>query len=240
LNFPYENTYCTRLCLDKYSITEKERSELKELAREIAEMPLIEIPQKAESLSDFSKKDQELIGRLDEIFWNTITKMAIGKIFSEINPIGGSEKAEAVKDAVKKVSARLSDVMYVGDSITDVEAFRLVKENGGLAVSFNGNEYAIKNAEIAILSENSIVTAIIAEVFSKFGKEQTLKVVENWSHEGLRKTPINQALLNSLFTLYPKKLPKVKIITKENMETLAKESSEFRKKVRGEAIGRLG
>jgi len=240
LNFPCENTYCTRLCLDKYSITEKERSELKELAREIAEMPLIEIPQKAESLSDFSKKDQELIGRLDEIFWNTITKMAIGKIFSEINPIGGSEKAEAVKDAVKKVSARLSDVMYVGDSITDVEAFRLVKENGGLAVSFNGNEYAIKNAEIAILSENSIVTAIIAEVFSKFGKEQTLKVVENWSHEGLRKTPINQALLNSLFSLYPKKLPKVKIITKENMETLAKESSEFRKKVRGEAIGRLG
>jgi predicted HAD superfamily phosphohydrolase len=85
-----------------------------------------------------------------------------------------------------------------------------------------------------------MITAIIAEVFGKFGKEQTLKVVENWSHEGLRKTPINQALLNSLFTLYPEKLPKVKIITKENMETLARESSEFRKKVRGEAIGRLG
>ncbi|MGB9756544.1 MAG: hypothetical protein ACPLVJ_02040, partial [Candidatus Bathyarchaeales archaeon] len=44
LNFPYENTYCTKLCLDKYSITGKERSELKELAREIAEMPLIKIP----------------------------------------------------------------------------------------------------------------------------------------------------------------------------------------------------
>jgi energy-converting hydrogenase A subunit R len=240
LNFPYENTYCTKLCLDKYSITEKEKSRLKELAVEIAEMPLIEIPLKAKSSSDFSKKDQALIGRLDEIFWKIIKEMKIGKIFSEVNPIGGREKAEAVKDAAKKVGASLSDVMYVGDSITDVEAFRLVKENGGLAVSFNGNEYAIKNAEVAILSENSIVTAIIAELFSKFGKEQTLETVQNWSHEGLRKTPINQALLNSLFTLYSKKLPKVKIITKENMETLAKESSEFRKKVRGEAIGRLG
>lgn len=240
LNFPYENTYCTKLCLDKYSITEKERSELKKLAREIAEMPPIKIPPNAKTLSDFSKKDQELIGKLDEIFWNTITKMAIGKIFSEVNPVGGSEKAEALKDAVRKVGARLSDVMYVGDSITDVEAFRLVKGKGGLAVSFNGNEYAVKNAEIAILSENSIVTAIIAEVFGKFGKEQTLKIVKNWGREGLRKTPINQALLNSLFSLYSRKLPKVKIITKENMETLAKESSEFRKKVRGEAVGRLG
>jgi hypothetical protein len=31
-----------------------------------------------------------------------------------------------------------------------------------------------------------------------------------------------------------------KIVTKENMESLIKESSEFRKKVRGVAIGRLG
>ena len=240
LNFPYENTYCTKLCLDKYSITGKERSELKELAREIAEMPLIKIPPNAKALSDFSKKDQELIRQLDEIFWNTITKMKIGKIFSEVNPVGGSEKAEAMKDAAKKVGVELSAVMYVGDSITDVEAFRLVKENGGLAVSFNGNEYAVKNAEIAILSENSIPTAIIAEVFSKLGKEQTLKIVQDWGHKTLKKAPINPTLINKLESLYPKKLPKVKIITKENMDALAKESSEFRKKVRGEAIGRLG
>jgi hypothetical protein len=40
--------------------------------------------------------------------------------------------------------------------------------------------------------------------------------------------------------LYPKALPKVQIVTAKNMEMLVKESSEFRKKVRGEAIGRLG
>jgi len=35
-------------------------------------------------------------------------------------------------------------------------------------------------------------------------------------------------------------LPKVQIPHAVNMETIAKESSEFRKKVRGQAIGRLG
>ncbi len=34
--------------------------------------------------------------------------------------------------------------------------------------------------------------------------------------------------------------PKVQIVTPQNMESLVKESSEFRKKVRGVAIGRLG
>ncbi|MGQ9726431.1 MAG: HAD hydrolase family protein [Candidatus Bathycorpusculaceae bacterium] len=240
LNFPYENTYCTKLCIDKYPITEEEKSELKDLAKEISQMPIIEIPKNAKSLNDFPKRDQEFIGKLDEIFWNTITKMQIGKILYEVNPIGGSEKAEAVKDAARKVCVDLADVMYVGDSITDVEAFKLVKENGGLTVSFNGNQYAIKNAEIAILSHHSLITALIADFFSRFGKEKTLALVQDWSREALKKVLISQTLLNKLFSLYPKKLPKVKIITKENMETLAKESSEFRKKVRGEAIGRLG
>ncbi|MDI6690783.1 MAG: HAD hydrolase family protein [Candidatus Bathyarchaeota archaeon] len=240
LDFPYENTYCTKLCLDKYAITENEVSKLKEIAREIAEMPIIEIPEKAKKLSDFSRKDQKLIIRLDEIFWNAIAKMAIGKIFSEVNPVGGGEKAEAVKEIAKKASVGLADVMYVGDSITDLEAFRLVRENGGLAVSFNGNEYAVKNAEVAVLSQDSLTTAVIAETFSKFGKEQTLNIIQDWSHETLKKASVNPALLDKLFGLHPEKLPKVKIITKENMESLAKESCGFRKKVRGEAIGRLG
>jgi len=238
--FPYENTYCTKLNIDKYHIAEKEKTKLKEFAKEIAKMPMLTITKNTKSIEDFSEKDQRIIRRLDEIFWIEIANMESGRIFGEVNPVGGSEKAEAIKDVVRKVGVALADVMYVGDSITDIEAFKLVRENGGLAVSFNGNEYAVKNAEIAVLSENSIVTAVIADAFATFGKEQTLRLVENWTHEALAKSRVNKTLLANLFRLYPSELPKVKIITSENMETLAKESSDFRKKVRGEAIGQLG
>jgi energy-converting hydrogenase A subunit R len=240
LEFPYENTYCTRANIDKYHMTEEEKTKLKQMAKEILQMPTIEIPKNAKSTKDLSEKDQEIIQRLDEIFWKEIACTDCGRIFSEVNPVGGSEKAESIKGIVQKTSVALADVIYVGDSITDVEAFRLVRENGGLTVSFNGNQYAIRNAEIAVLSENSIVTAIIADVFSKFGKQPALSLVENWNSEALKKSPADQTLLSSLFKLYPKELPKVKIITSENMEILAKESSEFRKKVRGATIGRLG
>jgi len=240
LNFPYEDTYCTKVSMDKYDIKEEEKNSLKELAREISQVPIIEIPSGAKSLNDFLEKHRKTIQRLDEIFWREIANMESGKIFQEVNPLGGGEKAGAVEDATEKVGTDLSNVMYVGDSITDVEAFKLVKENDGLAVSFNGNQYAIKNAEIAILSENSVVTAIIADVFCRLGKQEILGLVESWNREVLMKCSASKNLLNRLFKLYPKELPKVKIITSENMKILAKESSEFRKKVRGEAIGRLG
>jgi energy-converting hydrogenase A subunit R len=240
IGFPPENTYSTRLSIDKYRTTEKEKTELKETATEIVQMPIIEIPPKAKSLRDLSEGDRETISRLDEIFWKEIACTDCGRIFSEVNPVGGNEKAEAIKDAVRKVSVSLTDVMYVGDSITDAEAFRLVREHSGLTVSFNGNQYAVKAAEIAVLSEDSVVTAVVADVFSRFGKQETLRLVENWSREALKKSPVDETLLTRLFNLYPKELPKVKIITRKNMEILARESGEFRKKVRGEAIGRLG
>ena len=240
LEFPYENTYCTRLSIDQHKLTAQEKSRLRKLAGEIAQTPMITIPQAARGVKDFSSTDQETISRLGTIFWNEIASMRIGSIFSEVKTVGGGQKAEAIKDAVKKLRAPLEDVMYVGDSITDVEAFKLVRDNGGLTVSFNGNQYAVKNAEVAVLSENSITTAIIADLFCKLGKRETLQILRNWNRETLRKSTVNPQLLHKLFTLYPAALPKLQIVTTENMETIVQESSEFRKKVRGETIGRLG
>jgi energy-converting hydrogenase A subunit R len=241
INFPYENTYCTKLSIDKYAVTEKEKMRLKEIAKEIAQMPMIVIPPAAKLIEDFSVADQETIERLDTIFWSEIASMSLGRIFSEVTTVGGSQKAAAIEDVVAKLHVALEDVMYVGDSITDVEAFQLVRENGGLTVSFNGNNYAVRNAEIAVLSENNVVTAIVADVFCRQGKQAVLNLVENWNLESLeRNGMVSLSLLDHLFSRYPQTLPKVQIVTAKNMETLAKQSSEFRKKVRGESIGRLG
>jgi energy-converting hydrogenase A subunit R len=240
LGFPYKNTYCTQLSIDKYNITEEEKTELKKFSREIAQMSIIEVPSEAESLDDFSENHRTAIQRLDEIFWRELANMESGKIFYEVNPVGGKEKAEAIKDVAQRLGIELANVMYVGDSITDVEAFKLVREKSGLAVSFNGNRYAVRNAEIAVLSENSVVTAILADVFFRYDKRQLLGLVKNWNPEALKKSPVNPALLKSVFQLYPESLPKVKIITDEDIGVLAEESTTFRKKVRGAAIGRLG
>ena len=240
LEFPFEKTYCTKLSLDVYAITSEEKDCLKKAGREIVQLPVFESPAEAKSLKDLPEETQTTIRRLDEIFWKTIAKMPIGKIYSEVNPVGGREKAEAIKDIAGKDGVALTDTMYVGDSITDEEAFKLVKENGGLAVSFNGNQYAVRNAEIALLSADSLTTALIADVFVRFGKTETLKLVAKWNRRTLENSSVNEDLRERFLKLHPRELPKAKITTRENMKDLAKESNEFRKKVRGEAIGRLG
>lgn len=240
IDFPYKNTYCTKVNLDKCAITPQEKERLKKIAQEIAQMHLNEIPKAARTMEDFSQSDQAIIARLDEVFWSEIPQMHIGKSLIDVVTVGGEQKAEAIRDIAKRLGAELGDVMYVGDSITDVEAFKLVRANGGLTLSFNGNIYAVKNAEVTVQSESNLVTAVIADLFCKLGKEQTLKVLGSWNYETLKKNKVDEALLKQLYTIYSDCLPKVQIVTHENMELLINESSAFRKKVRGVAIGRLG
>lgn len=240
IDFPYENVYCTRLDLDKYRLDEKEKEHLKQLRKEMSALPLLEIPKNAKSLHDFPTRYQKAIKRLDEIFWEEIGRMEIGKIFDEVNPVGGYEKAEAVQSIARNLGNRLSNVMYVGDSITDVSAFQLVRKEGGLTISFNGNEYAVREAEIAVLSENAVVTAILADTFNKFGKNGVFKLIREWNYQAFQKYSVNLSLQKRISKLYPQQLPKVEIIMSDNKEQLMKESIAFRKTVRGEAIGKLG
>jgi energy-converting hydrogenase A subunit R len=240
VDFPYKNTYCTKVKLDKCPITPQEKERLRDLAQEIAQMPLIVIPSNAKTVEDFSSRDQAIIQRLDEIFWGLIPNMFVGKFLIDVVTVGGEQKAEAIRNATTRLGVELGEVMYVGDSITDVEAFKLVRDNGGLTVSFNGNGYAVKNAEVAVQSESNLVTAVLVDLFCKLGKAKTLKTLCSWDYENLKKNKVDEALLKQLSTLYPDALPKVQIVTAKNTESLIKESSAFRKKVRGVAIGRLG
>lgn len=240
VDFPFENTYCTQLNLDKYEIEEKEKKQLDELAEEISKMLIIEIRKNTKSLSDLPKECRDVVERLDEIFWKEISDMRIGKVLREVDPVGGFEKAKALQDISARLNRNLCDFMYVGDSITDVSVFQIVREAGGLTVSFNGNAYAIREAEIAVLSENSVVTSILADIFKRFGKEGVMRLAEEWGASTLEKHNVDSTLSESLMEMYPECLPMVETITADNMTRLMKESSTFRKTVRGKAVGRLG
>jgi len=240
IDFPFENVYCTRLDLDKYKLEDKERERLKQLRKEMSALPMLEIPKNAKSLSDFPTQHQEAIKKLDEVFWKETSKMEIGKIFATVNPVGGYEKAERVRSITTRLGNTLSNVMYVGDSITDVSTFQLVREERGLTISFNGNEYAVREAEIAVLSENAVVTAVLADTFNKFGRNGVFRLVKEWNHQAFQRYGVDPSLQECTLKLFPEQLPQVEMITLDNNERLMKESSAFRKTVRGEVIGKLG
>ncbi|MCK4434190.1 HAD hydrolase family protein [Candidatus Bathyarchaeota archaeon] len=241
LDFPYDKAYGTKLELDKYRIDESEKKELRKIKEEIVSMPMITIPKNAKSVDDFAGQDKDILRRLDKIFCDIIPKMGSGKILNEIDPRGGWKKAETVKDIVEELNGSFTDTVYIGDSITDAECLELIRGNDGLAISFNGNEYAIRKAEIAIQSENTVVTSILMHFFCKFGKEYVLKLAENWDSSTLSECVADKTLQSKLVKMYSKSSPaQVEIVNSRNIDRLIKESCTFRKKVRGEAIGKLG
>jgi len=229
-DFPVENTYSTALDLDKYQITKKEIGLLKKILQEITSLPSIGLSG-IKNEKDLSAETQRTIERLDEIFGKEIPSMECGRILREVAPLGGKEKAKAVLDSLEKTGAKLSDVIYVGDSITDVEALNLVKE-GGLAISFNGNIYALRAAEIACLSPHTFPLEILAEVFCQEGKKGVFNLVKKWPNT------LGKKIKKKILTFKP--LPELEIITQSNLTSLIKKSEKMRKELRGEIVGKLG
>jgi len=241
IGFPLENTYSTALDLDSVKMEPWETDMLKRYAQEIAQIGEIRVPDSARSIEDLKPRDREAIKRLDEIFWEELTDLASYQLILDVNPVGGEEKASAVLDIRRRTGIGLEDTVYVGDSITDVQAFQLVREGGGLTVSFNGNEYALREAEYAVISDNTVITSVLAEAFHKAGMEGISSLVEDWSLEGLRSSGlVNPYLMREFERVFPDKPPTVARITPHNMKSLTRQSLAFRRSVRGETIGALG
>jgi energy-converting hydrogenase A subunit R len=240
LGFPPKHTFSTSLKLDAQKLGETAQRRLRDLRQEICKMPLIEIPPRASSLQDLLKKDQATIERLDEIFWDEFGQLGLCESLERVDPVGGIEKAHAVETITEGLNISKDGVIFVGDSITDVECLRLVRQSGGAALSFNGNAFAVREAEIALLSPNALILAPFAQIFNQDGKTGLMDLVDSWTHRALKDAEISPKLLSKLQKEFPARLPKVCRVTAGNVRELEGESSAFRKLIRGDKIGRLG
>jgi energy-converting hydrogenase A subunit R len=218
-HFPFDHCYCTRLDLESHPLNEEDEIKLKEFHLSIMEDPEFE--------------------NLERIFWQEIPRMEIGSLYQEVKPVGGEAKKEAVQDIINKNYFKPQNLMYVGDSITDVEPLRFAKKNHGLAISFNGNEYALKESSIAIISDNTLITSIITDLFNRYDSAAVLEFACLFGENPkltLERFDIKQELAMEL----NKTNTRIELVRSENLEELIIDSSLFRKQIRGESIGGLG
>ena len=229
IDFPINNVYCTQMQMDSVEIDEVEKSEIRELAIEISRMRIPEIPASAVGLLDFSEEDRKTIKRLDEIFWDYMLTMDANELMKSVNPIGGNEKAYSVLDVRRKTMIDLDETMYVGGGIADFQAMQIVKDAGGLSVSFNGNAYAVRESEVAVLSPNAIVISVLAAAFYNGGKESVDDLVDNWDREYVSSMEFpDRYLLREMLNIFPNDLPLVFKVSPKNVEEVAFRSELYR------------
>lgn len=105
-----------------------------------------------EFLSLNSLSDQQLKQTLDRFYSEKLQGLSIGEAIKAVKPVGGRRKVAALRGFADKYAQPVSKWVVVGDSITDSRILQTVDKAGGLAIAFNGNQYALPYATMSLAS----------------------------------------------------------------------------------------
>ncbi len=187
---------------EKYEIDERWKRWLIEKVDEIASLPEI----------DPTDPNERTVKYLNDLF-KEIEKSPFKRVLEEVKVVNAEEKRRIMESYGER------KVVAIGDSISDVEMLRAAREKG-LAVSFNGNRYAVREANVIVVSETALSEAMIVDLFLRKGFE-AVKNYENSEHE----------LLDEV-------MGKTEIYF-EASEDVIEKSEKMRKRLRGK-VGELG
>lgn len=227
MEFPFKNTYFTNVNMDELHLNGEEIIKITNFKKQILENP----------------KDYKLF---DDIFFNEIPKMSIYENIKNIDVIGGLGKKLAIDDIIASDNININEILYIGDSITDVEPLKFARDNNGISISFNGNEYPLRQAQIAIVSPSAITTALIANIYAKNDKNTVLSFINDYNNsDDIRKLfedyKIDSQINEEFFKIFKNiKYPLIKIISQENFDDILEKSIKMRNTIRGQDIGGLG
>jgi energy-converting hydrogenase A subunit R len=158
--------------------------------------------------------------RLDDFFFGELPKANVGKILTNMSVCGGARKVTAMKELAERDGHDVSGAIAVGDSITDMRMLQFVKDQGGLAVAFNGNEYALPYGSVALATHDMRNLSLITDSWEKGGMDEVIRAVAE--KESSDEDPYYHVLEG-----------------KDNLDEIVKVHKKVRKLVRGEA-GKLG
>lgn len=227
MELPFKNTFYTKVNLDNLTLTDGEITKINEFKKLILKNP----------------EDYELF---DDIFFSQITKMGIYENIKDIEVVGGQGKKLAIDQIIERDDINKDKIFYIGDSITDVEPLDFAHGNNGISVSFNGNEYPLKVAEIAIVSPSAVTTAVIANIYANNDKNKVIEFIKDYNNLNDYKSLFNdynidEEIKDKFFSVFSNEnYPIIKIIDEDNFEEILKVSKEMRNNIRGQDIGGLG
>ena len=90
------------------------------------------------------------------------------------------------------------------------------------------------------MSKDTLITSILVEILTNHGRGILLELLSNWNFYELSQFIDNDELRIIAEKKYGVNLPIVKHVMNKNVDRISKDSSEFRKTVRGERVGKLG
>jgi len=122
--------------------------------------------------------DDRIKQRLDYFFWEKLPSTDLGMAIKEVKPVGGRRKVAALNKFADKYGQPLSKWVVIGDSITDFRMLQAVDEEGGLAIAFNANKYALPYSTMSLASTSLIDLKEVLEAWQKGQRKGVEKIVK--------------------------------------------------------------
>lgn len=189
------------------------------------------------------KKLSTVIENLNEFFWSKRESDYI-KAMNQVQVRGGLRKELAVEQISEKTNVPISEIIALGDSITDINMLQRLKDESGIAVSFNGNRFTVKRANIAVTTVNNIGTLPIFEY-----KDSIERFLDSWekNYNNFYANPRNipeelvSREIKNYFVKYQfvPEIENLKNKSNREIDLIIVKQENMRKKVRGWA-GNLG
>jgi len=161
------NVACTLFPLDKLRITlcKEDSSLLQQTEQDILTMSPV-------------ADDDRIKQSLDDFFWKKLPTTELGEAIREVKPVGGRRKVAALNRFADKYGQALSKWVVIGDSITDFRMLQAVEAEGGLAIAFNANEYALPYSTMSLASTSLIDLKEVLEAWQKGQRKGAERIVK--------------------------------------------------------------
>jgi len=161
------DTYSTQVFFDDYAMGEREQKMFTGLTNAFLQLPPISWNEAGVVPPDA----QFSIDSLKAFLLERLSTLSVNQWLKGIHLMSGVAKSDAVLDIAKRGNVSLDNTIYVGDNITDVNALSLVRDQGGLSISYNGSRQAVVNAEYIVVSKDAGILKEMALTFCQSGKK---------------------------------------------------------------------
>lgn len=231
---PLCDVFCSRVDLDHVQFGRADSRKIREMCERISSLRIPKTVYELNVPMEVHEDDIRIIRTLDDILQQGIPDLPAMGLMESSNPVTSHRKAYQLLDVRKQTNIDLDCTMYIGGEDTDYQCLDLVRDAGGVAVAFNGSDFAVRGSNIAIMSKDATVGAVFASMFNDRGIEAILNLAANWERPYLKKCEFpDRNLLDRMLAAHPRKLPEVYAVDKHNVDEIAAKSNAFRKKFIG-------
>lgn len=232
IGLPLSNISCNIFSFDAIKVSRPDARALRGIASTLINARLTEEMYSVTQSPYLNKFDSKLVDVVDEEYMKKLCKMDFYEQLRKEIKVAGNEKAYAILELCRKKEIEMGATIVVGSDESDYPAMDLVRDSEGLSISFNGTEYAVRGANVAILDEHPITVAILSMEFYNGGIESVYDMIENWNIESLRRRPCaDRNLMNMFLAQFPERLPEIYRVDDDNLKEVTIKSVAYRKRI---------